>query len=111
MYLNHIVMENTQLQSIKFEISPSSYQSLEQLIIKCVAAGIAQTQPPSVLVEEIEEKFSIPGLAKYLECSISTIHNYKKRGIFPYYQTGRTIYFKKSDVDKSLEVSGKKKGR
>jgi hypothetical protein len=104
-------MQNPQLPPIRFEISPSSFQSLEQLIIKCVAAGIAQTQPVPTVAEEIEEKFSIPGLARYLECSISTIHNYKKRGIFPYYQTGRTIYFKKSDIDKSLEVGGKKKGR
>lgn len=56
-----------------------------------------------------EQKFSIQELAAYLNCTKATIHAYKKRGIFPYYQTGRTVYFKKSEVDAALEV-GKKKG-
>ncbi len=57
-----------------------------------------------------EQEFSISGLAHYLNCTKATIHAYKRRGVFPYYQTGRTVYFKKSEVDKALEVGNKKKG-
>jgi excisionase family DNA binding protein len=57
-----------------------------------------------------EQEFSILGLAHYLNCTKATIHAYKRRGVFPYYQTGRTVYFKKSEVDKALEVGNKKKG-
>jgi excisionase family DNA binding protein len=57
--------------------------------------------------EEIQQ-FTISELAAYLKCTKATIHAYKKRGIFKYYQTGRTVYFKKSEVDKALEVGNKK---
>lgn len=57
---------------------------------------------------EQDEELSITELAKYLKRSKVTIHAYKKNGVFPYYQTGRTVYFKKSEVDKALEVGNKK---
>ena len=57
-----------------------------------------------------EQTFSIAGLAEYLCCTKATIHAYKKRNVFPYYQTGRTVFFKKSEVDAALAVGKKKKG-
>jgi excisionase family DNA binding protein len=67
-------------------------------------AGPVKTELPSVH-DEKDIKFSITELAEYLGCSKATIHNYKKRAVFPYYQTGRTVYFKKNEIDKSLESS------
>ena len=57
---------------------------------------------------EQTEKFTIGELATYLKCTKATVHAYKKRGIFPYFQTGRTVYFKKSDVDQALAIGAKK---
>jgi excisionase family DNA binding protein len=98
---------------------PANYQNLgfaiEQLIFKSVKAALALHGPTGqcLISENSPEKeitFSIPELANYLKCTKATIHAYKKRGIFPYYQTGRTVFFKKSEVDKALAVGTKKKG-
>ncbi|WP_371416396.1 excisionase family DNA-binding protein [Pedobacter sp. L105] len=40
-------------------------------------------------------------LAVYLECSKSTVHRYKDNKAIPYYQVGRKVSFKKSEVDKA----------
>jgi len=101
------------------ETYPANYQNLgfaiEQLIFKSVNAALAlySLKASNTLPENVTEKeitFSIPELANYLKCTKATIHAYKKRGIFPYYQTGRTVFFKKSEVDKALAVGTKKKG-
>lgn len=89
-------------------LSPISLASLEQLIQKTVSAAFANSQHASVSAEE-PQTFTISELANYLKVTKPTIHAYKKRGILPYFQTGRTVYFKKSEVDAALEV-GKKKG-
>lgn len=57
---------------------------------------------------EAEERLTRTQLAKYLNCTLPTVDRYRSRSVFPYYQTGRTIYFKKSEVDIALLV-GKKK--
>jgi excisionase family DNA binding protein len=44
-----------------------------------------------------EETFSIKELAKFLKCSLVSIHNYKKLGL-PYYKIGRKVLFNKSEV-------------
>lgn len=58
---------------------------------------------------EPNQQFNISELATYLKVTKATVHAYKKRGVFPYYQTGRTVYFKKCEVDNAL-ASAKKKG-
>ena len=62
---------------------------------------------PTPLQSETSEQFTISELADYLKCTKATIHAYKKRGVFPYYQTGRTVFFKKSEVDAALSANKK----
>ncbi|WP_316767985.1 helix-turn-helix domain-containing protein [Pedobacter frigiditerrae] len=59
---------------------------------------------------EPEQRFTRTELAKYLGVTLPTVDRYRERNVFPYYQTGRTIYFKKNEVDNALSV-GKRKGR
>lgn len=51
---------------------------------------------------EVQQKFSISELSTYLNVSKSTIHRYKNNQLFPYYQAGRTVFFKKNEVDKAM---------
>ena len=44
-----------------------------------------------------DEHFSIAECARFLKCSLVSIHNYKKKGL-PYYKMGRKILFKKNEV-------------
>jgi len=87
-------------------LSPISLENFEQLIKKSVTAALALTQPHPPT--DPPQQFTITELAAYLRCSKATVHSYKKRGIFKYYQTGRTVYFKKSEIDTALEVGNKK---
>lgn len=54
--------------------------------------------------ESLDErkKLSISDLSIYLNVSKSTIHRYKNNRVFPYYQAGRTVFFKKNEVDKAM---------
>ena len=46
---------------------------------------------------ENEEHFTIAQLAKFLNCSLVSIHSYKKKGL-PFYRVGRKVLFKKTEV-------------
>lgn len=88
-----------------FEIFDKRLSNIESLLLSIKhkdADPLEQSLSP-------EQKFSIQELAAYLNCTKATVHSYKRRKVFPYYQTGRTVYFKKSEIDSALE-SGKKKG-
>jgi excisionase family DNA binding protein len=81
-------------------------------IEKCLAkltSGILD-KPHQRLVErvEVETRLTIAELAEYLNKDKSTILRYKKNSVFAFYQAGRTVYFKKNEVDAALS-SGKKK--
>lgn len=90
-------------------LSPISLESLEQLILKSVRAALTQSQPSVAAPSEESVKFTISELAEYLNCTRATVHNYKNRNVFKYYQTGRSVYFKKSEVDAALAVNGNRK--
>jgi excisionase family DNA binding protein len=62
-----------------------------------------------ITVPQVEERLSRKGLAEHLGVTLTTIHNYKKRGAIPYYQTGRTVYFIKHEVEKALSSDRKTK--
>lgn len=88
-----------------FEIISNRLSNIEEILL-----SIKHDNP--VITKELDQKehtFNISELADYLKVSKPTIHAYKNRNIFPFYQTGRTVYFKKSEVDKALS-SSKKKG-
>lgn len=57
---------------------------------------------------EEDKKFNIEEVAEYLKVTKPTIHSYKNRGIIPFHQVGKTVYFKKSEIDKAF--SNKPKG-
>ena len=44
-----------------------------------------------------DDCMTIQRCAAFLNCSLVSIHNYKKQGL-PYYRVGRKVLFKKSEV-------------
>lgn len=65
---------------------------------------------PSQSAPEPDERLTRQQAAKYLNCTLPTLDRYREQGRIPYYQTGRTIFFKRSEIDKALEIRAKKKG-
>lgn len=56
-----------------------------------------------------EEWIESSELSAILGVSIKTLHNYKKQGLIGYSIIGRKLFFKRSDVDKTLKPKLKKK--
>jgi excisionase family DNA binding protein len=75
-------------------------------IEKCLAKimSVISEAPQQVQSSVNDVKLSINELAIYLKKDKSTIHRYKRNGMFPCYQAGRTVYFKKTEVDKALSL-------
>lgn len=90
-------MENVFLTSLT---TPEVKQLFRQELEKFFQEKTLLSHPEPTI--EVNERFTIGELADYLKCTKATIHAYKKRGVFPYYQTGRTVYFIKSEIDESL---------
>jgi excisionase family DNA binding protein len=86
-----------------FEILDKRLENIEMMLL-----NLKHKEPQQQLKSDVT--FSIFELANYLKVTKATIHAYKNRKVFPYYQTGRTVFFKKSEVDAALEIDGKKKG-
>lgn len=95
-------MDKTVLISIPVE-------KLQGIIIDCVNTCLRYYTPPSAPLPQAqsEEQLSIRQLAKYLNCSLPTIHLLKKEGIIPYYRLGRKIYFKKTEIDACAYVGNR----
>lgn len=93
-------------------LSPICFRDLVAEIASEVTGRIYRDLNLSQLLTnktEPEERLTRTQLANYLGVTLPTVDRYRSRSVFPYYQTGRTIYFKKSEVDNALSV-GKKKG-
>lgn len=49
--------------------------------------------------KEEDQQFTPKQLAEYWQCHIETIRLKKRKGEIPFYQVGRKIMFKKSEID------------
>lgn len=91
-----------------FEALDMRLQNIERYLEK-----LTQSTPiPAVNVITEEIKFSQEELAAYLGVSRTTVHRYQKNNLFRSYKAGRTVFFKKDEVDAAMcsEQPKKKKG-
>jgi excisionase family DNA binding protein len=91
-----------------FSIIDERLANIERCLTQLMSAVL--DKPQQLLVDRVEEetRLTITELAQYLNKDKSTILRYKKNSVFPFYQAGRTVYFKKNEVDAALS-SGKRK--
>ena len=54
-------------------------------------------QPQQSENADKDEHLNISQCAKFLGCSLGSLHSYKKQGL-PFYRVGRKVLFKKSEV-------------
>lgn len=50
-------------------------------------------------------------LAKYLNCSVQTINQLKKKGQITFHRMGRRCYYLRSEIDRDLQVSSRRFGK
>lgn len=91
-----------------FDTLPEQVGQLTSMV-KNLEKVVIQLSSQFSKAQEKDERFSYQELAKYLGVHPMTVYNYKKRKVIPYYQTGRTVYFLRSEIDEALSVNKKKK--
>lgn len=97
-----------------FEEINSRLLSIESMLIRLDSLSAPAPAPASAPSAPAETNYDIAGLARYLGCSVQTIHNLKKEGVIPFYRLGRKVYFKRSEIDANARVAAiteKKGGR
>lgn len=83
-------------------------------IEKCLAKIMSVIEGPvtnTQLQDKVEISLSIAQLAEYLGVTKATVFKYKREAVFPFYQAGRTVYFKKHEVDQALSFGKKRKAK
>ncbi len=57
------------------------------------------------LQKEANQLLTVAEVAKILKVTVRTVMNYKAQGLLPYYQVGRVLRFRQSDLDKHIEMN------
>jgi len=78
-----------------FTLTIGEYIELTREIVLSVIAE--KSGGHQAIEPDIEEHFTLAECARFLRCSVVSLHKYKKQGL-PYYKIGRKILFKKSEV-------------
>ena len=89
-----------------FEIIMHRLDSIEQFLLHQ-----KQHSAPTSNILIDEKSCTVEEIAEHLKCAISTVLRYRRNGVFPSYKAGRTIYFKKSEIDAALTTAQKMPGR
>lgn len=86
-------------------------EAIEQTLNQILLTNCNLTSDTALNPSSENQKLSISELADYLDVSKSTIHRYKNNRVLPFYQAGRTVYFKKNEIDKSIKAFTSKKSK
>jgi excisionase family DNA binding protein len=94
-----------------FDIIQMRFDSLEKRISVLTDMLLVQNSATSTAPIQDDQEFSITELAVYLRKTKATIQRYKRNQVLPFHQAGRTVFFKKSEVDAAMSsLPAKKKG-
>jgi excisionase family DNA binding protein len=97
-------MESTVLISLPIE-------DLQVLIIDCINTCLKHVPEKSSVLVEDQRFHGDRELAKYLNCSIQTVNQLKKKGQITFHRLGRRCYYLRSEIDASLQVDSRKFGK
>lgn len=76
----------------------SAERAVQNFVIKFMPSFIMPDPVPPAAAPK-EENLTPRQLANYWQCHIETIRQKKRKGELPFYQIGRKIFFKKSEID------------
>jgi excisionase family DNA binding protein len=85
-----------------FVVLDQRLDQIEKSLQLILESRLTSAQVPTQSEPRSEETFNIQQLSEYLGRDKSTIHRYKNNRVFPFYQAGRTVFFKKSEVDAAM---------
>jgi len=97
-------MESTVLISMPVE-------DLQVLIIDCVNSCLKHVPEKTSALTDDQRFYGDRELGKYLNCSVQTINQLKKKGQVTFHRLGRRCYYLRSEVDRDLQVSSRRFGK
>jgi len=84
-----------------------SIEELKTLIADSLSTGL-QTYHSTEPEKQEEPLLKIEDICSLFNVSKVTIHDWKRKGILPFYRISRKIYFKKNEVIDALTKAGKR---
>jgi len=69
---------------------------LKKVVVSAIKETQAQSKPDNALLTQLQT-------AEKLKISIPTLNSWKEKGLLPYTQIGRKIFFKSQDVLNAIE--------
>jgi excisionase family DNA binding protein len=78
-------------------------EELQSLIIDAIKLANSKIEISNKEELNIDEKMNQTEAAKFLGVSLPTIIRWKKQKKIPYYQTGRVVIFKKSELLNAMQ--------
>lgn len=85
-----------------FELIDARLATIENLLLDIKHPT---PKPATDIVERVkDENFTIKQLSDYWQCHPQTIMKKKRAGLIPFHQSGRKVFFKRSEIDKVTAV-------
>ena len=85
-----------------FEQIDARLSTIEQLLLDIKHPKAEPIQHP--LSSDKDQNFTVKELAVYLNCHVQTVMKQKREGLLPFHQSGRKIFFKRSQIDRLTSV-------
>ncbi|PCH98632.1 MAG: DNA-binding protein [Bacteroidetes bacterium] len=83
-------------------ISVDELTTLIQESVRAELSRIEENKPSKLSSGEL---ITIDDVVKLFRISKVTLHDWKKKGILPYYRISRRVYFKLSEINEVLEAN------
>lgn len=83
---------------------------LQVLIIDCVNTCLKHVPEKTEGLTDDQRLHGDKELAKYLNCSVQTINQLKKKEQITFHRMGRRCYYLRSEIDRDLQVKSRRFG-
>ena len=88
------------------------FEILEQRLSNIEVLLLDMKHPPKVPEPVDDQRFyGDKELGKYLNCSVQTINQLKKKEQITFHRMGRRCYYLRSEIDKDLQVASRRFGK
>lgn len=101
------LVDKKYMERIPFDDLPTEVALLRREIAELKAIIQEKLTTPKGYQPDVT--MSAEEVAKYIGCTKQNVHKKKDAGQLPFHKVGRTVYFKKSEVDAASKVNQHKR--
>lgn len=79
------------------------YEQISSILAKKIAEKLEDYISPTQQAVERKRIDGIRGLASHIKCSVSKAQDLKNKGIIPFHEVGKRVFFYSNEVDEALK--------